>query len=255
LTRLEAVRDLDAQHSHHDFRLLNETARYLALWMSYEDAARVADLKTRRARFERVRQDSRAQSAQLVQINEFIYPRVQEIADMMPVRVGRWLLTSRSARRTAERLLGHGRVVQTTSMSGFLQLYLVAELRRWRRRSLRFREEHTRIAQWLQALKQFANQDYAAAVQVAEFPRVVKGYGDTHINGVHKFELLMQSLASVRGRKDAHTILRSLIDAALADENGTKLQEALATITRPEVKETAQFAARQAIASQPPVAG
>jgi indolepyruvate ferredoxin oxidoreductase beta subunit len=35
-------------------------ARYLALWMSYEDAVRVADLKTRAARFARIRASARA---------------------------------------------------------------------------------------------------------------------------------------------------------------------------------------------------
>ncbi len=33
--------------------LMDETARHLALWMSYEDTVRVADLKTRRSRFGR----------------------------------------------------------------------------------------------------------------------------------------------------------------------------------------------------------
>ena len=32
----------------HSSVLTRETARYLALWMSYEDTVRVADLKTRR---------------------------------------------------------------------------------------------------------------------------------------------------------------------------------------------------------------
>ena len=42
--------------------LLNETARHLALWMAYEDIIRVADLKTRASRFERVRQITRVGS-------------------------------------------------------------------------------------------------------------------------------------------------------------------------------------------------
>src|SRR6185295_4284036 len=42
--------------------LLAETARHLALWMSYEDTARVAALKTRATRFERVRREVRAGS-------------------------------------------------------------------------------------------------------------------------------------------------------------------------------------------------
>ena len=47
-----------ADFRHLDPELLRETARYLALWMSYEDAIRVADLKTRRARFERVHREA-----------------------------------------------------------------------------------------------------------------------------------------------------------------------------------------------------
>ena len=39
------------------FRLLNEVARYTALWMTYEDTIRVADLKTRRTRFGRVNKE------------------------------------------------------------------------------------------------------------------------------------------------------------------------------------------------------
>ena len=34
--------------------LLEATARSLALWMTFEDTIRVADLKTRASRFERV---------------------------------------------------------------------------------------------------------------------------------------------------------------------------------------------------------
>jgi indolepyruvate ferredoxin oxidoreductase beta subunit len=243
LGRLEPVRDLDAQHGNHEFSLLRETARYLALWMSYEDAARVADLKTRRARFDRVRNESRAQTAQLVQINEFIYPRMQEIADIMPVAIGRWLLTSRTAQGIAARVMQHGRTVRTTSLSGFLQLYFLAEFRRWRRRSLRFQEEQSRIEQWLQVLKDFAGENYAAAVQIAEFPRVVKGYGDTHVNGRRKFDLLLRSLPSLRDRIDAASILRSLIDSALADEDGVKLNETLGTILELKATEPAKTSA------------
>jgi len=252
LNRLEPIRDIDVQPAGQECRLLNETARYLALSMSYEDAARVADLKTRRARFERVRQESRAQSAQLVQINEFIYPRIEEIADMMPVSIGRWMLANSSARGFADRLLSRGRVVQTTSLSGFLQLYLIAELRRSRRRSLRFHEEQSRIEEWLLRVKEVGQQDYAVAVQVAEFPRVLKGYGETHLNGVRKFRLLMNSLSSVRGREDSATLLRRLIDTALADENGAKLKESLDAIAQVEITQPSPSTVPQVIASQPP---
>lgn len=251
LDRLEPIRDLDSHYGDRQFRLLNETARYLALWMSYEDAARVADLKTRGARFERVRNESRAQSAQLVQINEFMYPRIEEVADMMPVAIGRWLLSSPTARRMATRLLGHGRIVQTTSVRGFLQLYFVSELRHWRRRSLRFHEEQTRIQHWLQQVSETAREDYDGALQVAEFPRVVKGYGDTHISGRRKFDLLSNALPFLRGRKDTATFLRWLIDSALADESGAKLEDALKPILEAKPLET-ERATWKVTASSPP---
>jgi indolepyruvate ferredoxin oxidoreductase, beta subunit len=46
-----------------DALLLRSVARHLALWMSYEDTARVADLKTRGTRFERVRGEVRLEAS------------------------------------------------------------------------------------------------------------------------------------------------------------------------------------------------
>src|SRR5690606_3782617 len=53
LDRLAPVLKCDSAERGH--RLVTEAARHLALWMSYEDTIRVADLKTRAARFERFR--------------------------------------------------------------------------------------------------------------------------------------------------------------------------------------------------------
>jgi indolepyruvate ferredoxin oxidoreductase beta subunit len=189
LRRLEPIRNADRG----DGSLLDEVARNLALWMSYEDAIRVADLKIRRARFERVRQEVRAAPPQLVEIHEFLHPRVEEIADILPARLGRWLLETNWVRRLAERFTRHGRVVQTTSFTGFLQLYLLAGLRRWRRKSLRFQNEQARINQWLAAVLNLARQDYALAKEVAELPRLLKGYGDTYARGRQEFDAAMSS--------------------------------------------------------------
>src|ERR1700732_944877 len=124
LDRLEPVRDLvqrsQAQSGKKDSALLSETARYLALWMSYEDAIRVADLKTRRARFERVHADARVAGDQVLLINEFLHPRVEEFADILPANLGSWLLKSGWASRLINRLTGKGKILQTTSLWGFL---------------------------------------------------------------------------------------------------------------------------------------
>ena len=74
--------------------LTEATARSLALWMTFEDTIRVADLKTRASRFARVREEIRADAGQLFGITEFMKPRVAEIAGTLPARVGRWVLAS-----------------------------------------------------------------------------------------------------------------------------------------------------------------
>jgi indolepyruvate ferredoxin oxidoreductase beta subunit len=228
LKRLETIRDLDAKFGRSDFTLLSETARYLALWMSYEDAPRVADLKIRRTRFDRVHQDARVEPAQMLQIKEFLHPRVQEIADMVPAPLGRWLLRSKLMRRLTEAITGNGKIVETTSLGGYLQLYMVAGMRRWRRKSLRFQKEQKAIAEWLALITRTAPEDSTLALEIAECPRMVKGYGDTHAQGEKHYEAVMAALPKLRGKSDAAARLRKLREAALADDTGEKLSTALA---------------------------
>lgn len=227
LDRLQGIRDVDKQFGDGSFSLLRESARYLALWMSYEDAVRVADLKIRRARFERVQQDTQSNGKQLVQIREFLYPRVEEITDILPRALGNWLRNSSVPRRILSGLTEHGRVVQTTSLRGFLQLYFLSGMRRWRRRSLRFAEEQKRMATWLALVQGLAKQDYALALEVAEFPRVLRGYGETHARGRENFDAMMAALPGLVQRSDAPIRLKKLREAALADESGQRLTAAL----------------------------
>jgi len=225
LDRLRAVRDAIASpagaHS-----LLDTTARHLALWMSYEDTIRVADLKTRRSRFRRVGSEVGTRDGQLLGISEFMHPRVEEVADTLPEGLGRWLLSTPWARRLAGRVFGRGRVVRTSTLRGYLQLYAVASLRPMRRRTLRFRVEMDRIDAWLARIVAAAATDPQFAVALAECQRLVKGYGDTHARGLRNFEALMDAARHLEGRDDAAAALRRLRDAALADEHGRQLAAA-----------------------------
>jgi len=224
---LGPIGQANAKYGAGSAELLRETARYLALWMSYEDASRVADLKIRRTRFERVRQESRAAETQLVQINEFLYPRSEEIADVLPAPLGRWLMKTTWVQRLIERFARGGQIVQTTSLRGFLKLYLMAEFRRWRRSSLRFQREKEKIRVWLGLLPAVAAENYALAVELAECPRLLKGYGDTHVHGEKNYDAVMKALQFLRGKPNAAQQLRILREAALADDTGDKLAEAM----------------------------
>jgi indolepyruvate ferredoxin oxidoreductase beta subunit len=118
-----------------DRALLRETARHLALWMSYEDTIRVADLKTRGSRFERVRGEVRAQADQLLAINEFMHPRIEEICETLPAGLGRWLAKPHGVHRLVKRFAASGRRAHGC-VRGYLLLYAVARLRGLRRRTL-----------------------------------------------------------------------------------------------------------------------
>ena len=209
-------------------RLIDTVARYLALWMSYEDTIRVADLKTRATRFDRVRGEVRLAKDQLLDIHEYLHPRVQEIADTLPAGLGRWLLATGWARRGVERVASKGRIVRTSSVRGFLMLYAVAGLRRIRRTTLRFVEEHARIDAWLALMAETTAADPELAVAIAECQRLVKGYGDTHARGLANYSAVIAQVPRLRGHPDAAATLRRLRDAALADEQGTKLAAAIA---------------------------
>ena len=228
LMRLGRIAALDKNKE--DALLLGETARHLALWMSYEDTIRVAELKTRSDRFKRVANEQGLKDQQLLQIREFLHPRVEEIADTLPASWGRALLANDLLRRFVERFTRKGRLLHTSSIRGFLTLYAIARLRRWRRSSLRFAVEHAHIAIWLQTIESLGASNYSLAVEFAKTQGLVKGYGDTHLRGIKNYQLILAKLPSLRLRDDAPLRLRQLTEAALADESGNKLSAMLMTV-------------------------
>ena len=221
LDRIERVTAIGTEDA-----LCAELARHLALWMSYEDAIRVADLKIRDTRFARVRDEVHARSDQLLAIDEYMHPRLQEICDTLPAGLGRWLLGSRWPRRLVERATGRGRVVRTSGLRGYLMLWAIAGLRRFRRSTLRFQAENARIETWLHDIEQALSRSPPLALEITLCQRLVKGYGDTHERGLRNFQILRGTWRRT-DRDIAPQLLRELRDAALADEHGERLRVAL----------------------------
>jgi len=226
LDRLDAVAALEPVGSD-SFALTAAVARGLALWMSFEDAIRVADLKIRAARAKRVLQEVRPSPGQLVQVTEFMKPRIEEICGTLPAGLGAWILRSKAPRRWMTRLTG-GRQIATSSISGFLQLYWLAGLRRWRRKTLRYSQEHLRIERWLELIGRIARQNYALAVEIADCQQLIKGYGETHERGAASFDAILADVQDGKRREDAAGRVRTLRAAALADDQGIALSKALA---------------------------
>jgi indolepyruvate ferredoxin oxidoreductase beta subunit len=176
LDEVQTVSTLDSGDQ--EYRLTQETARYLALWMCFEDIPRVAQFKTRAVRMDKVREEVKAEEDQFFDVTEFFRPRVEEMSAMMPPAMGNWMLNSAIARRFLNLFTG-GKQLRTNTVTIFLMLRFMASLKRFRRGMLGFQHEHAMIARWLQAIRTAAESDPALAYELAECGRLVKGYGDT----------------------------------------------------------------------------
>jgi indolepyruvate ferredoxin oxidoreductase beta subunit len=141
-----------------------------------------------------VRQETRVEPGQLLRVREFLHPRTDEMADILPAGLGRRLFASKWARQAMERAMHRGMLVETTSISGFLKLWILARLRRWRRRTLRFEREQARIREWLALLPALAADDYALALEAARYPEMRRGYGETHARGCLEFDRALAAL-------------------------------------------------------------
>jgi indolepyruvate ferredoxin oxidoreductase beta subunit len=122
-----------------DAALLASLARHLALRMGFEDVIRVAQLKLREARRPRLAQEAKARPGDIVHVVEFMKPGPAEILSLLPPGPARALLGWVERRGWMDRSVRLN--VSPTRPLGFLRLRLLAALRPWRPRTLRFHEE------------------------------------------------------------------------------------------------------------------
>jgi indolepyruvate ferredoxin oxidoreductase beta subunit len=225
LDRLGAIAACDTAQGH---LLTTEAARHLALWMTFEDTFRVADLKTRAGRFERFRGEIQAEDGQIVDVTEFMHPRLEEICDSLPASLGNWIRRTGWTAGLIEGMFAKGRKVRTSRLSGFLLLYLVSGGRRWRRKTPRFLREDAAIDAWLERVREAAGIDYTLACELVACQKLVRGYGDTHDRGSRNFAALIEVYDARKGEAGLARKLQQYRDAALSDDSGAALADALA---------------------------
>ena len=229
LDRVEPIANLDSAAD--GYKLTIETGRFLALWMCYEDVIRVADLKTRGSRFERVREEVQAKPHEPVHIVEFLKPGVDEFTALLPRFLARPLKALAEASGLASKL-NVGMHVKTTSISGFVLMRVLAWLRPFRPLTSRWREEQALIGRWLGAIAGAAKRDAGLALEIALCGRLIKGYGDTHKRGKGNFLRILDTLVESNAVPDDHArieAIRKAREAALADPEGRKLELSLET--------------------------
>ena len=232
VTRLDRLlqQDRAAGGSAHDFAFTATAAKYLANAMRYDDLLRVADLKTRKGRMRRIKEEMRSTDATLVHVTEYLHPGAAEAISIMPRHLGLWVEARPGLVRGLDRVVNRGRRMRTDRLPSFFLLYAVGGLRRWRRGLLRHDREMAHIDDWITAASARLPADYRHAVETLKIRRLIKGYSDTHSRGLSKFARVMAGAELVAGRDDAADWTARLIAAALADAKGEALDGALATI-------------------------
>jgi indolepyruvate ferredoxin oxidoreductase beta subunit len=198
--------------------------------MCYDDVIRVADLKTRASRFDRVRGEVDAAPDQLIYMTEFMHPRIEEVCGTLPATLGRAIVNTPWLFKALGRVVDRGRRVKTGTVGWFLVLYVLAGMRRFRRSTLRHGDEMAHIAAWLDLARTMAVRNYDLAVEIVKCRRLVKGYSDTHARGLGKFDRVIAAAQRLADRPDAADWVRRLRDAALLDEEGNALDGALKTV-------------------------
>jgi len=209
--------------------LLRNVARHLAVRMTFEDIIRVADLKTRRGRISRIRAEAGAADGEPVAITEFLKPRFAEVCDMLPAGLAGRVLAfgekhpSLKSRQWAMQ-------VNTTTLSGFLRLWGLARLRRFRPRTYRYKTEQAAIDSWLADIAAAQGRSVRLAKEIAECARLIKGYGETHRRGTENFNRIREALVLPVFNEGADggiaaAAVAEAREAALADPEGEALSE------------------------------
>lgn len=223
-------RDRQAGGEAHGFAFTAEAAKYLAIAMAYDDVIRVADLKVRGSRFDRVKKEVGVKGDQILYTTEFMHPRMEEVCGTLPKGLGRWIEENKGLYDFLDRRVNKGRRVKTGTIFWFLGLYMVSGMRRFRRGTLRHEREMTFTAEWLDKALALLPKNYALAVEVLKCRRLVKGYSGTHVRGISKFDRVLSALPLLEAREDGADWLRRLRQAALLDEDGIALDGALKTV-------------------------
>jgi len=212
-----------------DEGLAADVARHLALWMAYEDIIRVADLKTRASRFERVRREVGAKPGEPVVVIDYLKPGIEEFASVLPHFLGARLV-SWAERRGKLDAYNIGMHIRTSGLFGYALVRTLAWLRPLRPMTYRYKEEQRLIERWLALVADAAARDLALAREIAECARLIKGYGETHRRGKANFLAILDALVEnppTADPREQAAAIRKAREAALADPEGQALGKTL----------------------------
>lgn len=227
---LQAERRSDPQGTR-GWAVTREMARWLALWMAFDDIIRVADLKSRASRWQRVQREVKVQDADLLKVYDHFKPGAPEFAALLPQglaqRVLAWDRRRVLAGKTAWAL---PLKVGTHSVFGMAALRGLAAFKWLRPHGSRYATEQALIEQWLSATVDTTARHWQTGYEIAQCGRLIKGYGSTNERGKENLLHVVQHLAVAGHFTDdaARAVaIAAARQAALADDAGQALDRTL----------------------------
>ena len=241
LSRVLAAERAGDPQAENDFATTRAAARYLALWMAFDDIVRVADLKCRASRLLRVRAEVQADEHELVRLYEHFKPGLPELAALLPDRMANALIRwDRRRASLGKPPLALALKIGTHTVLGFAALRVLSGLKGMRRRGSRFGAEQLMIERWLAGIENGARAHPQLGLELAECGRLVKGYGTTNERGKENLLHVLDHLAGAAPfaapfatpalRAEA---IRAARVAALADDAGKAFDQTLLGLGAP----------------------
>lgn len=234
----EQVADPTQQH---DYAVTREMARWVALWMAFDDIVRVAQLKSRRARSTRVQAEVKCTPGDVLKVYEHFKPGVAEFAALLPKPLAQ-RLSAWNRQRMAEGEASWAIPIKLGShtVTGMLALRVLAAMKWWRQYGSRFDEEQTLIDEWSTAVQHGLAGGWQLGHEIALCGRLIKGYGSTNERGKDNLLHVVRHLASpawsgsaLRTAAERAEAIRQARVAALGDEEGKTLDQTLAKLGAP----------------------
>jgi len=220
------------------------TARWLALWMAFDDIVRVADLKSRASRWQRVRLEVKAQADELLRVYEYFKPGVPELAALLPA----WAASP--LQRWHQQRLAQGKEpwalalkIGSHSVLGLLALRGLAGLKWLRPHGSRFQQEQQDIQMWLHAVTQGLQDDWHLGAELAQCGQLIKGYGSTNERAKRNLQHILTQLAAPSINPSASWRAQAVAQAraaALQDEEGVALNKRMNALGATALPVTAQ---------------
>jgi indolepyruvate ferredoxin oxidoreductase beta subunit len=229
--RLERLLEAESASADATRPVTAEATRWLALWMAFDDIIRVADLKSRASRWDRVTQEVKAKEGDVLKVYDHFKPGVPELAALLPQSLANRLLRWDRAR------VANGKApwsmplkVARHALWGMASLRFLASLRVLRPLGSRYATEQALIEEWLGGIESATRLSPALGLELARCGQLIKGYGSTNERSKDNLLHILRHVCGAASKLPLHeraAAVAQVRQAALQDEAGQALDQAL----------------------------